>query len=117
MGKRKTSPSFSECQYRKADSSARVPVLLVLVSLPFIPESPRWLIAKGREDDAHKMLAKYHANGDLQDELVLFELNEMKNIIAADAENDTTWKQAFGTPGNRKRFLMIACVSVFTSEC
>jgi len=40
----------------------------------YSPESPRFLSAVGRTDEAHEILAKYHANGDLDDELVLSEL-------------------------------------------
>ncbi|KAF8752945.1 Transporter [Rhizoctonia solani] len=48
-----------------------VPVLQMII-IWFLPESPRWLIAHGREEEAVRVLAKYHAinRGDLNDELV-----------------------------------------------
>jgi hypothetical protein len=49
-----------------SDWSWRLPTLLqvvgplvVLVGTPFVHESPRWLIARGKRDQAHKVLAEY----------------------------------------------------------
>lgn len=41
-----------------------VPSLLQLSFIWLVPESPRWHIAKGKEDQALKTLADVHANGD-----------------------------------------------------
>jgi MFS family permease len=55
----------------KTDWSWRIPSLVQavpsLMQLGFIwlvPESPRWLVAHGKEDQALKTLADVHANGD-----------------------------------------------------
>ena len=40
-----------------------VPSLLQLSFIWLVPESPRWLIAKGKEQEALKILADVHANG------------------------------------------------------
>ena len=45
----------------------------------FLPESPRWLIAKDRHEEALKVLAKLHAGGDTED---LYVQAEYKEIIA-----------------------------------
>ena len=42
-----------------------LPPLLILLLCPFIPESPRWLIANGREADAHSVMVSISASRDL----------------------------------------------------
>jgi hypothetical protein len=49
-----------------------------------VPESPRWLVSKGRETQALKTLAYYHADGDENDPLVRYELEEIKAQIDFD---------------------------------
>ena len=45
----------------------------------FLPESPRWLVAQDRHEDALGVLAKLHARGDRDD---LYVQAELKEIIA-----------------------------------
>ena len=52
------------------------------------PESPRWLMHKGKEALALKTLAYYHADGDETDPLVLFEFNEIKAGIELDRQGN-----------------------------
>lgn len=54
--------------------------LLVL----FAPESPRYLICKGKEEQALKVLAYYHADGNENDGLVQYEFQEIKAAIELD---------------------------------
>jgi hypothetical protein len=43
----------------------------------FLPESPRWLVAKDRHEEALRVLAKLHAGGDTNDLYVKAELGEI----------------------------------------
>lgn len=82
--------------------------LEVLVYLIFIPESPRYLIRHNKEDKALGVLAKYHANGQRDDELVQFEMNEIKHAIQLEEESKRTKYIDFvKTSGNRRRLLVI----------
>ena len=40
------------------------PAFCQIIGVYCLPESPRWLIAKGRTKEAKNVLIKYHANGD-----------------------------------------------------
>ncbi|CAK9782345.1 unnamed protein product [Cutaneotrichosporon oleaginosum] len=97
------------------DWSWRLPLLLhnvvpviVLSLIWFVPESPRWLVNKGRVEEAHQILAKYHANGKMDDELVLWELREIEQSIKIEqAAKSTTFSTFFKTKGNRWRLGII----------
>ncbi len=47
-----------------------LPSVLQCTLIWFAPESPRWLISKGRDQEAKEVLGKYHGNGDLYHPLV-----------------------------------------------
>lgn len=44
-----------------------------------IPESPRFLMSRGREEEAHAFLTRFHGGGDPNAPIVKLELEEMRN--------------------------------------
>lgn len=49
----------------------------VCMGIWFVPESPRWLVGKGNVDEARKIIARYHADGDPSHPLVNLEMAEI----------------------------------------
>ncbi|RAQ66974.1 sugar transporter [Aspergillus flavus] len=66
---------------------------LVCLGIWFVPESPRWLIAKDRHEEAQAFIVKYHANGDASHPIVVLEMNEMTNNL--QEEGITHWRNFF----------------------
>ncbi len=92
-----------------------LPSLLQLTFIWFVPESPRWLIAKGRVEQAHQVLAKVHANGDLNDEVVQLELQEIKDTLTLEREFEgNSWLQFIKTKGNRRRLIILLTLGLFS---
>jgi hypothetical protein len=76
----------------------RIPLILqcftcviVMGAVFFIPESPRWLMANGKEEEALDFLVRYHGNKDPNSRLVLLELEEMRDGIRQDGIDKTNF--------------------------
>lgn len=56
-------------------------------------------MAKGRPDEARKILIKYHGEGDENSQLVAFEMEEIQQAITDDKERNMTWRDFFSSKG------------------
>ncbi|GLI73944.1 hypothetical protein PoHVEF18_002176 [Penicillium ochrochloron] len=105
-----------------SDWSWRVPCLLQgipsicqLIFIWTVPESPRWLISKGRLEQAKKVLAYVHAQGDEDDELVNVEFDEIRQTIELEKEFEgNNWTEFWSTPGNRHRLIILVSIGFFS---
>lgn len=89
---------LSDWSWRLPSLLQVLPSFLQLVLIWFLPESPRYLISKERDDEALEIMAKYHANGDRQSEWLRFEFAEIRSSIAMEKQSAaTSWKALVAT--------------------
>jgi MFS family permease len=111
-----TSQVNNEWSWRSITLMQAIPSLIQIAFIYWVPESPRWLISKDRDDEALNMLAYYHANGDTQNPTVLFEFKEMRDTIRleSDANKNSSYIDFFKTRGNRWRLAIIISLGIIS---
>jgi MFS transporter, SP family, galactose:H+ symporter len=67
-----------------------IPGLTLFIGMFFLPETPRWLISKGRYEEGAKVLRKIE-----DPDLIDSSLNKLKQEIATDDGNKSSAKQVF----------------------
>ncbi|KAJ5681408.1 hexose transporter protein [Penicillium maclennaniae] len=105
----------SEWSWRVPCLLQGIPSICQLVFIWSVPESPRWLISKGRHEEAKKILAYVHAQGDEDDALVNVEYDEIQQTIALEKEFEgNNWSEFWSTPGNRHRLIILVSIGFFS---
>lgn len=86
--------------------------LVVVSVLPFLPESPRWLLLQDRHDEALKVISRLAGKDvDIHDPDVRAEFLSIKTALAAERENVTSIKDVllFRDKTQNFRRLLLSC--------
>lgn len=93
------------------------PLVVVVGSYLITPESPRYLILKGRTDEARAIVAKYHtSSGDINEPIVEVVIQQMiRSVKNEQVGVKTLWdfRPFFRPNGGRYRLLLLTLYSIF----
>ncbi|HEY3748565.1 MAG TPA: sugar porter family MFS transporter [Pseudonocardiaceae bacterium] len=73
--------------WRAMLAGALVPAVILLIGLNFLPETPRWLLALGRTDEARAVLVSSHGTDDVDAELA-----SITEVVRLDHEQQSRWR-------------------------
>ena len=82
-----------------------LPAIMFFIIIFFIPESPRWLILKGKEEKATNILERIYTSS----KEALFQLTETKSVLSSESKSE--WK-LFLQPGISKAVIIGVCIAV-----
>ncbi|KAF1831116.1 MFS sugar transporter [Decorospora gaudefroyi] len=84
-----------------------LPPLVLLIGCIWVPESPRWLIAKNRAPEGWAILRKLHRDPKDPDETAAHEeFYQMRKQIELESKNATGYLAILRTPSYRKRVFL-----------
>ncbi|KAF2838001.1 general substrate transporter [Patellaria atrata CBS 101060] len=109
--------------YIDSSMSWRLPVWFQLVGAgivcclaPFLPETPRWLIANDRHEEALAVMTKYHGEGDRNSPIVQLEYREMVEDISVTGSDKRWWdyRELINSREVRYRSFLVVAMAFFT---
>jgi sugar porter (SP) family MFS transporter len=106
--------------YNDSDVAWRVPLglqclfaIILIVGLFWLPESPRWLIQKGRYDEARAVLEKLHSD-EIEPDFYLKEFEQIKEQVGFEREVAIkSWWVLFTKPAYRHRLILGIVLQIF----
>lgn len=83
-----------------------LPAIPLAAMIFLLPESPRWLMIVGREEESLSTLARLHARGNENDAFVQEEFKEMRLKVREEAAAQSAWRQIFGDRTNLRKVML-----------
>ncbi|KAJ9615908.1 hypothetical protein H2200_001985 [Cladophialophora chaetospira] len=101
-----------DVQWRTPLGLCLVPSTALMVALYLAPESPRFLLLKGRSEEAWKTVSALHYDpADENQEYVKEEFFQMQTQLEFDRTLDSSWIHLLKKPSYRRRALMASLVT------
>jgi len=95
-------------QWRAPLALGCFPPVFFICLCPWLPESPRWLLAQDRNDEAWDIVRTLHTNADDPDhDYATAEFYQMKKQHELDANLASSWIEIFRRPSYRKRAAIV----------
>lgn len=101
----------SAAQWRAPLGLALIFPTLMLLLLPILPESPRWLLLQSRPDEAERVVQKLNQGG--SDEFARSQFYQMRKQADHDKTMDSSWKEVFYKPSYRRRAIIVMLIGAF----
>ncbi|KAH8645822.1 general substrate transporter [Xylariales sp. PMI_506] len=110
------------CSYLSSPDAWRIPIWcqmltsgIVVLTVWFLPESPRWLMAHDRVEEAAAVLAKYHGDNDPNHPIVQLQLKEMSQQVSVDSSDKKWWDyhELWNTHSARRRLICVLGMACF----
>lgn len=88
---------------------------IAAIAMIWFPESPRWLINHDRCEEAVKIFAKYHADGDVNAPIVKLQVSEVIEQRAQYRDDNPWWdfRELCNTRAARYRIMLVILMAFF----
>ncbi|OJJ83768.1 uncharacterized protein ASPGLDRAFT_1491857 [Aspergillus glaucus CBS 516.65] len=110
----------SNWQWRVTMILQLIPAIMLFIGLPFFPESPRYLMMRGRIEAAKTSLSRLRGGLDEDTEYFAREMAELRAKMSANAESQGAWdntkslmKLCIRHPPTRKVVLFVTLIQLF----
>ncbi|KAF6808861.1 MFS monosaccharide transporter [Colletotrichum musicola] len=103
------------------DDGWRIPVWIQMVTsgivvffVFFLPESPRWLVANDRHEEAARILTNLHGEKDPNHPIVQLQMKEMMAQISSEASDKKWWDyhELWNTHSARRRLICVLGMAI-----
>lgn len=86
-----------------------------MIGCIFIPETPRWLFCNDQQEEAIRVLTKYHGGGNRRSPIVILTLREMIDRILIEGSDKRWWdySEVFNSRAALSRLLCVGGIAVF----
>lgn len=90
---------------------------MVILTVWFIPESPRWLYSHGHPEKAWDVITKYHGEGSRENAYVLLQIREYEEAINLEGSDKRAWdfRELINTKAARWRLTCVG-IAAFLSQ-